>query len=258
LTFHTAFCNFNPALTFHAKTANMKKIFFLLSLFATIGLSAQKTIHDANAVPRNAKGFHAIEISDGIDLYLSQGNEEAVAVSASGSDYRNKIHVEVTEGVLKIYYEKEGHFTVNWGNRKLKAYVSVKNLNRLSASGGADVYVDNELNASQLSMHFSGGSDFRGKVNSRELKLSASGGSDAYISGQADHVKIDVSGGSDVHAYDLISNVCNVETSGGSDVHITVNKEISGNASGGSDVYYKGNASSSTHKSGGGSIKKVS
>lgn len=237
----------------------MKKILLLASLLATIGLSAQKTVHDANAVTRSAKGFHAIEISDGIDLYLTQGNEEAVAVSASGNEYRNKIMVEVNNGVLKIYYERQKNWGmgINWGNRKLKAYVSVKTLDKLSASGGADVYVENELNSSQLSMNFSGGADFRGKVNSQDLRLSASGGSDAYISGRVEKIKIQASGGSDIHAYDLVSNFCTVESSGGSDIHITANKEISGNASGGSDIYYKGTASSNTSKSGGSGIKKV-
>jgi hypothetical protein len=238
----------------------MKKIILLASVLISFGLQAQKTVHDANAVTRNARGFHAIEISDGIDLYLSQGNEEAVAVSAASNEYRDKIRVEVENGVLKIYYERQSNWglSINWGNRKLKAYVSVKGLDRLRASGGADVYIDNELSASQLSMELSGGSDFRGKINSQDLRLSASGGSDAYLSGHAEKLKIDASGGSDIHGYEMVTNFCTVETSGGSDVHITVNKELRGSASGGSDIYYKGSASSNSNKSGGSSIKKVS
>lgn len=65
---------------------------------------AKKNVHDDNAVTRSAKGFHTIEISDGIDLYLTQGTKEAVAVSASGNEYRDRIKVEVNNGVLKIYY----------------------------------------------------------------------------------------------------------------------------------------------------------
>ena len=238
----------------------MKKILLLSSLLITMGSQAQKTVHDANAVTRSAKGFHAIEISDGIDLYLTQGNEEAVAVSSSTTEYRDKIRVEVVNGVLKIYYDRKDNWgiRVNWGNRKMKAYVSAKNLDKLSASGGADVTVANELSASQLYMDLSGGSDFKGKVNAQDLRLSASGGSDAHNSGRAEKLKIDVSGGSDIDGYDLIANFCTIETSGGSDVHITVNKELKGNASGGSDIYYKGNALSSSNKSGGSSIRKVS
>jgi hypothetical protein len=104
----------------------------------------------------------------------------------------------------------------------------------------------------------SGGADFRGKVQATDLTISASGGSDTYISGKSANLRISASGGSDIHAYELISDNCDLQTSGGSDVHITVNKEIKGSVSGGSDVYYKGAANSSVGKSGGGTVKKTS
>ncbi|MCW3088508.1 MAG: hypothetical protein JWQ78_1894 [Sediminibacterium sp.] len=238
----------------------MKKILLLASVLVTFGVQAQKTIHDANAISRNAKGFHAIEMSDGIDLYLTQGNEEAVAVSAASTDLREKIQVEVVNGVLKIYFERRNSwgFGVNWGQRKLKAYVSAKSLDRLSASGGADVVIENELTAQQFELGLSGGSDFKGRINARDLRVTASGGSDATLSGRAEKLVIHANGGSDIHGYDMISNFCTIESSGGSDVHITVNKELTGSASGGSDIYYRGNASANTSKSGGSGIKKVS
>jgi hypothetical protein len=236
----------------------MKRIFLLTAVLITLNATAQKTIHDANAVTRSAKGFHAIEMSDGIDLYLSQGNEEAVAVSASSAEYRDKIRVDVVNGVLKIRYDNEDRgWKVNWGNRKMKAYVSVKTIDRLVASGGADIVIENELNVPAFSMQISGGSDFRGKVSVRQFDLSASGGSDTYISGKAENVKIDASGGSDVHAYELVTGTCSVQSSGGSDVKITANKQIDAHATGGSDIYYKGTASVNSAKSGGGSVKKV-
>lgn len=236
----------------------MKKIIYFFFLFTTLAASAQRTVHDGNATVRNVGSFHAIEIADGVDLYLSQGNEEAVAVSASTNDYRDRIRTEVVNGVLKIYFNQEGTWRLNWfGNRKLKAYVSVRTLEGLSASGGSDVYIEEQLTTDKLTLALSGGSDFRGKLDAGVLQLSASGGSDAYLSGKADKLSITASGGSDVHGFELVSNTCIIESSGGSDVRITANKELQANASGGSDVYYKGSATSNTSKSGGGSIKRV-
>jgi len=236
----------------------MKKIYLVFSLLCTMAVNAQKTVHDANATARQVSSFHAIDIADGVDLYLTQGNEEAAAVSASTDEYRNRIRTEVINGVLKIDFNQEGTWKLNWfGNRKLKAYVSVKTLDKLVAYGGSDVFIENELSATRLILTLSGGSDFRGKVVAGELTISASGGSDAYISGKAEQLSIHASGGSDVHGFELVSNTCSIESSGGSDVRITANKELRASASGGSDVYYKGTASSNTSKSGGGSIKKV-
>ena len=236
----------------------MQKLFSLLILSGLmITASAQKTINDANAEKRNVSGFHAIEVSGGIDLYLSQG-EEAVAVSAAKTEYRDKIITEVKNGVLKIWFEWKNGLKFNFDNHKLKAYVSVKNLDGLRASGGSDVDVDGTIKTTKLDMGISGGSDFKGKIETDELKIEASGGSDVSISGKATKLSIDVSGGSDFSGYDLASDICNVEASGGSDVRVTVNKELSADASGGSDVYYKGSGLIRDLKTSGSSIKKVS
>lgn len=235
----------------------MKKRFFPIFLLITLSISAQKKVHDDNPVTRSAKEYHAIEISAGIDLYLLQGTEEGVTVSGATNEYRDKIQVEVVKGVLKIYYEKQNSWGMNWGNKKLKAYVSVKNLDKLTASGGSDVILENELNIPELSLNISGGADFKGKLITKELFLTAHGGSDAYLSGKTEKINIKASGGSDIHGYEMIANYCQVETRGGSDVRITVNNQITGQVTGGSDIYYKGAANSSVTKSGGGSIKKT-
>src|SRR5258705_9189880 len=205
----------------------MKKLFSVL-FFAIIAstVSAQKTINDANAEKRNVNGYHAIEVSGGIDLYLSQG-DESVAVSASETKFRDRIKTEVKDGVLKIYYERNSnsnvHVGIEWGSRKLKAYVSFKNLDKLEGSGGSDILVDGSIKVNTLALGLSGGSDFEGKVEAADLKVDASGGSDVKISGNVNKLDIDASGGSDFKGYELATDICNLEASGGSGIYITVN-----------------------------------
>jgi hypothetical protein len=221
----------------------MNKVFLcaicmVISLFS---LAQTKVINDPHAQVRAVKGFHAIRISNGIDLYLTQGNEEAVAVSASKEEYRAKIRTEVEDGVLNIYIERENWgFSWSWGSQKLKAYVSFKALEELNASGGSDVFFESVIAVNKLDIHLSGGSDLKGKVDIKNLSLHQSGGSDVDIAGTVSDLKVDASGGSDLKGYDLVADICNISASGGSDTHITVNKELSANASGGSDIYYKG------------------
>lgn len=233
----------------------MKYLLGLLCCALSFGIQAQKTIQDANAQARNLQGFHAIEIGDGIDLYLTQG-KDGVAVSASSLEYRDRITTEVVNGVLKIHLPHNG-WNLSWQNRKLKAYVSVSQLDHLSAGGGSDIYIDELIRFSSLAIRISGGSDLHGKIAAENLSIDCSGGADAYLSGSATHFQASASGGSDVHGFDMITDYCKIETSGGSDIRITANKEIDASASGGSDVYYKGTASSRSSHSGGGSVKKV-
>src|ERR1700733_1217346 len=111
----------------------MKKTLLSLLLLAGCFLTAisQKVINDVNAEKRSASGFHAVEISDGIDLFISQG-DESVAVSANTTKIRDRIKVEVVNGVLKIQLDRTNHLNMEWGNHKMVAYVSFKNLDHLS------------------------------------------------------------------------------------------------------------------------------
>ncbi len=190
----------------------------------------EKTARDKDAEKRDVKGFHAIEISGGIDLYLSQG-EETVAISASDASVRDRIKTVVEDGVLKIFMEHSFHENLNL--RKLKAYVSFKTLDALKASGGSDIYAEEGLKMDKLDLALSGGSNLKGKVDIRDLAITQSGGSNVHITGTASNLSVHASGGSDLHGYDLTTDICHVASSGGSDIQITVNKELNVFSSGG-------------------------
>ncbi|MDX2047437.1 MAG: head GIN domain-containing protein [Chitinophagaceae bacterium] len=238
----------------------MKKLFLALLSLTMIAAHAQdeKIINDKNAQKRSVSAFHAIKVSSGIDLYLTQSNTESVAVSASDKDYVERIVTVVENGVLKIYYDSENKlWSWNWGSRRLRAYVSVKNIDGLSASGGSDVVVNGMIKTGKLTLDISGGSDFKGKIDADDLLVDQSGGSDIDISGKSVNLKIGCSGGSDFKGYDMMADNCMIDASGGSDVSVTVTKTLSAEASGGSDISYKGGAMLKEKKtSGGGSVAK--
>jgi len=216
----------------------MKKFLSVL-VIAIVALSAQaQQINDPNVEVRALKGFNSIKISNAIDLYLSQG-EEAVAVSADKAAWRDHIKTAVEGGVLKIWYENTGD-GFKMGNRKLKAYVSVKTLVSLQASGASDVVVAGKLTGGDVKIEMNGASDFKGSVDFRSLDLKLNGASDANITGTVTNLKVDANGASDLKGYELETDNCTAEASGASDIKITVNKELSAKASGASGVYYKG------------------
>ncbi|MGZ8540792.1 MAG: head GIN domain-containing protein [Chitinophagaceae bacterium] len=218
----------------------MKKIFLpflMLIAFVTTG-SAQKTINDPNVEVREAKNFDAIELSNAFDVYLTQSNEESVAVSASDPRYRDNIKVEVKGGVLIIRYDNKGKW--NTGNKKLKAYISFKQLNKLNVSGACDVYIVDDWKADNLKLDLSGASNLKGKMIAQKLMIDLSGASDLTLTGTVGQLNIEASGASDFKGYDLAVEYCNAKASGASDIKITVNKELSAEASGASDVKYKG------------------
>ena len=221
----------------------MKKIqVMLIVMFVSTVLFAQKTINDPNAESRNLSGFHAIKISNAFDVYISQGNEDAVAISASKPEYKAKIITKVENGVLIIRFSDDKKFWKGWNGdkQKLTAYISIKKIDRLNVSGACDVFLEGSISAEELDIDLSGASDLKGKIDAKKLSFDISGASDATISGNAAELNVDVSGASDFKGFDLVTNYCTAEASGASSVNITVNKELSAQASGASSVRFKG------------------
>ena len=213
----------------------------LMGMLVSTVLFAQ-TINDANAEPRNLSGFHVIKISNAFTVYISQGNEDAVAISASKAEYREKIITKVENGVLIIRFDDDKKFWKGWNGdkTKLKAYISVKKIDRLDVSGACDVFFEEGISSEDLTVRLSGASDLKGKIDAKKLSFDISGASDATISGNAAELSVEASGASDFKGFDMTTNYCTAEASGASSVNITVNKELNAKASGASSVRFKG------------------
>jgi hypothetical protein len=216
----------------------MKKIIFAVLLMFSI-LNVRSQDDDKNLQTRKVSGFHGVEVSGGVDLYLSSG-PESVSVSASSQSVRDHMVTEVVDGILRIHLQKNWH--PGFGNPKMKAYVSITDLKNLGASGGGEIVLKNQITAGDLDISLSGGSNLKGKLNANHLVISQSGGSDVDITGTVQKLDVDASGGSDLGGFGLVTDYLHLSASGGSDTEITVNKELSIDVSGGSDVTYKGAA----------------
>ncbi len=213
----------------------------LIGLAITTAKAQDRTIADPHAVRRSVAPFRAISVERGVDLYLSQG-DNAVVVSAGSETDRAHIITKVVNGELLISYDRnEGGISLS--DKHLKAYVSVKTLEKLHASGGSDVHVEGVFHADDLKMELSGGSDGHGEWVARRLHIELSGGSDSHFRGSAGDLIISASGGSGFHGEDLRADQVTASASGGSEVYVIANKELEARASGGSDIYYSGSGS---------------
>lgn len=206
---------------------------------------------------RSVSDFNSLSVSNGIDVYLSQGNAEKLTIEAKGVD-EDQVISEVRNGTLKLYIERKGMGGWNWGrNTSVKAYLTFRQLKNLQASGGADVFGQGRLSFNDLNLEASGGSDVKLDLQADDLNVSASGGADAILQGSARSLNAEGSGGADLDARKLIVETCNANSSGGSDVYINATRELRMKASGGSDIYYYGPAKVlGKSESGGSDIKR--
>jgi len=222
----------------------MKKMLLSLITFLSLAVFAQdsKLITDANATVRTLNSsFTGITVTSGIELYITQGSEESIAVSASDEKYMDRFKTEVENGVLKIWYDNKG---VTWRseNKKLKAYVSFKTLNKMHGSAGCEVMLKGSMTADNLDMKFTSGSSFEGQINAKQLTVNQNSGSGMSVSGKADKITIDVSSGAEFKGNELAVDFCDADASSGGTVKISISKELNAKASSGGSIRYNGTA----------------
>ncbi|MCU4175268.1 head GIN domain-containing protein [Carboxylicivirga sp. N1Y90] len=228
----------------------MKKYFGTLLLISLISLGFN-TIQAQEKENRTIGDFTKIEVSSGINLYITQGDEIDLLVESEKSEL-HKIITKVDNGTLRIYNKN----SYNWGMKKApKVRLTFKEISSISCNGGADVYSQNTIKAENLRVTTSGGADAYLDVVCNDVSLKTSGGSDIKIKGTTKNLKASASGGSDIHANDLKALVVEVNTSGGADASVWAVESISAKASGGGDIDYHGNPKvKNITESGGGDI----
>ncbi|MBN8850980.1 MAG: hypothetical protein BGO55_29230 [Sphingobacteriales bacterium 50-39] len=237
----------------------MRKIIFLLAacIIMSAAMGQNTVINDPNAVKRQVADFHAIHVATGIHLYLTQGSEKGVAVSASQSEYRDRIQTEVKNGVLHIYYDTEKWKWFDLHGKELRVYVSCVTLDDLEASSGSKVEVDGTLKSGTFIMEFSSGAKFTGKVEASDLKVQQSSGAQSTISGTAGRLQASASSGSHLHGYGLVAGTCDVSANSGGGIEISVEKEMEVSAHSGGKIRYQGaGVIKEVHTSSGGSVSR--
>ena len=219
----------------------MKSLFiFLFAVISSHVFAQQTVINDKNATTRSVTSFTGIKASGGIDVYLSQGDDYSLAVSASEDKFRDNIRTDVRNGVLVISYDDD-HFSRHYGDKKLRVYISFKSLESIQGSGACAFIINGTMNTNSLEVKLSGASDIKGPVKITNLVLDLSGASTVKINGTAQNLKLTASGASDVKNYDLEVENCVAKISGASDARIKITNSISASASGASTLYYQGN-----------------
>lgn len=223
----------------------MKKTFLFLSLFVGLVTTsfAQKTINDANAEKRTVGSFHGIDVATGIELTLTKGTTEEVAVSASETQFRDKIVTEVRNGILRIHYEtKSGAINKKNESKRLRAYVSYKSLDLLHVSTGAEANIDGVLEATTFELKANTGGLVKAEINIGTLTVDQNTGSKITLTGKVDKLEAEGDTGSKFMGENLVTNTCFVKMSTGAGIHISVDKELNVKADTGGYIKYKGNA----------------
>jgi len=191
------------------------------------------------------ESFDEVKTSSGIDVYLTEGTTTKVVVEAD-SNLQDIITTYIEDGRLVIG-TKEGE---NIGKAKAKkVYVTYIALDKIQASSGSDVTVNDILKSENLELDASSGADIEVEIFSKMVYAEASSGADITVSGKASNLNADASSGADIDAKDLLVVTCTAEASSGAGVTVNVKDSLEASASSGGDINYYGNPAAVNNKS---------
>lgn len=196
--------------------------------------------------------FTEVKGSHGLDIFLTEGDENAIVVEAD-ENLHEHISTEVHNGQLKI------KATENIGSAKSKKiHVTYKKISGIYASSGADIIGNSLIDNENISLNSSSGAMIDIDINAGQVYADASSGSDLKVKGRAVKLITTASSGSDIQAGDLEVKSCKASASSGADIVVNVSEEIEGNASSGGDIRYYGNPTAISLKDGvSGSVRKM-
>ncbi|GAA4025279.1 hypothetical protein GCM10022409_06560 [Hymenobacter glaciei] len=205
---------------------------------------------------RSVASFQAVEVSNGIELRLTPGTTQRVEASADDADQLARLKTEVSNGVLKISYDRE--LTESMGfktTRHLRVDVMATSLTALHASSGAKAEVLGAFTTQKLDVQVSSGATLKANFSSTDMHAQVSSGGVATLAGSAQRLDVGASSGGVFKGSELMARACDASASSGGNLSVAVQETLTAHASSGGDIRYAGSPRVSKHTSSGGSVK---
>lgn len=180
------------------------------------------------------ESFSKIEVSRGLNVYLSQGATESISVEAD-DNLLNIIETNINNGILKVTArENISHAS----SRNI--YVTAKDIQSIETSSGSDLETTNTIQTNHLELSTSSGSDLDVKIEAHSISAHSSSGSDLDLEGHVNEFSATASSGSSIDAEKLVAVNSHVKASSGSGITVNTQKKLTAKASSGGDVTYIG------------------
>lgn len=189
-----------------------------------------------NVITENRKidqTFTGIDVSNGIDVIIQQGNTIEVIVEAD-DNLQDEITTTVKNGILVIECEYNSFLDVS----SKKVIVKMPKIDQLESSSASSITSEMTIKTNAIDISSSSGSSVDLKINADKLSCKASSGSDITLTGLALELNAKASSGSDIDAKDMPANKVVAKSSSGSSIEVNPILELQADASSGSSINY--------------------
>lgn len=229
------------------------KQFIITATAALTTIMAQAQVTET----REAKNATSIEVKNGIELIVSQGETPALKAEAANAEVLNNLVTEFRKGTLKVYFKNSSADMVY--AKGVKVYVTEKDIAHIKVTNGAVLKTGTPLKTDDIDVQLSnggsfsgelyttgtchikttGGAGFRGTVHANKLRAVALSGGFIKVLGQADTTEVFSNGGS-VQAAKLICKSASVMAQANAAIAINASELVEADSDASSTVTYYG------------------
>ena len=201
---------------------------------------------------RSLSSFSGVKASEGVSVYLRQGDKEEARVEVEGTDPANVL-TEVSGSYLRIHMKDGRYRSVD-----AKVYVTYVKVDRLSASSAGSIYSEGPIQANALEIGASSAGSVEVEVEAGSAEVNASSAGEVELKGRVDQVSLQVASAGEIDADDLQAGSVEAEAVSGGSIKVSVRESLEARANSGGSIRYRGNPDkSNTNSSSGGSVRKI-
>ena len=206
---------------------------------------------NVTSTTRKTENFDAIEAKTGIKVIVEQTDNYAIEAKTD-ENLQEHLKTEVSNGVLSIYFDEN----INTAEERT-VYVKVPKLSKIASSSGASVESTTTIQAENLDLKSSSGSEMKLSVNAKSLTCDSSSGSKIEANGKSETLKTESSSGSSIILNELEVAYAVCKSSSGSSTKVNPIESLDADASSGSSIkYYSAPKQIKIDESSGASISK--
>jgi hypothetical protein len=185
---------------------------------------------------RQVAPFTVLKVASGIDVYLTQGDQEALIVEAD-ENLHDVIITEVSDGVLKVYTK---YLIPQWKSKIV--HLTFKELSSIRISSAGDVVGTNSIKADDININLSSAGDLKLDLLAKRIDIDISSSGNATLSGTTSVLDANLSSAGDLNAFDLVAERCRVRVSSAGDAWVNATSELDMGSSSAGDIVYTGDA----------------
>ena len=202
---------------------------------------------------RQVSGFDKVEINGSGELYIEQGNTEALTVEAD-DNLMEYITTEVRGDTLELSIKP--NFNIMFSS-KIVYRLTVKELRGVSISGSGKV-VSSSLATDELRISTSGSGKFEFDDLQAGILTASTGGSGEFLlKGKVDEVKVTISGSGKFNCPDLETTSTDINITGSGEVTSWATDQLNIRISGSGSVRYYGSPEVNQSIAGSGNVRKL-